>query len=127
PAVRRRPAPRRPSRPPAVPGQAAVLHPARVDLVHRGVGQRPEELRPEPRLRLRREARGGLAGSVTVAYWLLVLPALLMMVGFYVYPLSRVLWISVSEPAPGLANYALLFSSAPIQRILLTTARICTI
>jgi len=60
-------------------------------------------------------------------YWLLVLPALCTIVAFYVYPLSRVLWISVTEPAPGLANYGLLFTHAAIQRILLTTARICAV
>ena len=57
--------------------------------------------------------------------WLLIAPALLLVVAIYFVPLGRVLWISVSEPEPGLANYALLFTSAPIQRVLLTTARIC--
>ncbi|EHL98312.1 ABC transporter, permease protein [Acetobacteraceae bacterium AT-5844] len=58
-------------------------------------------------------------------YWMLVMPALLMLVGFYLYPLVRVLWISVMEPTPGLGNYALLFTSASIQRVLMTTLRIC--
>jgi putative spermidine/putrescine transport system permease protein len=57
--------------------------------------------------------------------WLLIAPALLMVVVFYFTPLVRVLWTSVSEPALGLDNYALLFTSAPIQRVLATTARIC--
>lgn len=60
-------------------------------------------------------------------YWALVLPALVMMLVFYLYPLGRVLWISVTEPAPGLGNYALLATSPAAQRILVTTARICTI
>ncbi len=38
-------------------------------------------------------------------YWALVLPALLTVLVFYIYPLSRVMWISVSEPAFGLGNY----------------------
>ncbi len=60
-------------------------------------------------------------------YWLLILPALFMMVVFFVYPLARVLWVSVTEPAPGLANYGLLFTSPAVQRIIVTTIRICTI
>jgi putative spermidine/putrescine transport system permease protein len=60
-------------------------------------------------------------------YWLLVLPALFLIAAFYMYPLSRVLWISVTEPRPGLANYDLLFTSPAIRRILGTTARICSI
>jgi putative spermidine/putrescine transport system permease protein len=58
-------------------------------------------------------------------YWMLVMPALLMLAAFYLYPLARVLWISVMEPTPGLGNYALLFTSASIQRVLMTTLRIC--
>lgn len=57
--------------------------------------------------------------------WLLVAPALAMVVVFYFTPLARVLWISVSEPTLGLDNYALLFTSAPIMRMITTTARIC--
>ncbi|HXJ84843.1 MAG TPA: ABC transporter permease [Candidatus Methylomirabilis sp.] len=49
------------------------------------------------------------------------------MLSFYLYPLSRVLWISVTEPQPGLANYALLFTNPAIHRILGTTARICAL
>jgi len=60
-------------------------------------------------------------------YWLLILPALFMMVVFFVYPLARGLWVSVTEPAPGLANYGLLFTSPAVQRIIVTTIRICTI
>ncbi len=61
----------------------------------------------------------------TGIYWMLVMPALLMLVGFYLYPLVRVLWVSVMEPTPGLGNYALLFTNASIQRVLMTTLRIC--
>jgi putative spermidine/putrescine transport system permease protein len=38
-----------------------------------------------------------------------------------------VLWISVTEPRPGLENYALLLTSASVHNVLLTTARICVI
>jgi putative spermidine/putrescine transport system permease protein len=58
-------------------------------------------------------------------YWVLVLPALLMLLGFYLFPLARVLLVSVTEPRLGLGNYALLFTSASIHRVLLTTLRIC--
>ena len=63
----------------------------------------------------------------TGVYWLLVAPALVMMLVFYLYPLTRVLWISVTDPTPGLDNYARLFTSASIHNMLLTTARICSI
>ena len=61
------------------------------------------------------------------AYWLMVAPAALLMAAFYFYPLVQVLWISVTEPKPGLANYAQLFTSASIQRTIVTTLRICVI
>ena len=57
--------------------------------------------------------------------WLLIAPALLLVGTVYFLPLARVLAISVMEPEPGLGNYALLFTSAPIQRVLGTTLRIC--
>jgi len=60
----------------------------------------------------------------TTRYWLLIAPALAMMVVFYLYPVGRVLWMSVAEPSPGIDNYALLATSASIQRMLMTTARI---
>lgn len=67
-------------------------------------------------------------GKASVAgdglYRMFLLPALVLMLVFYVYPVSRVLWISVTDPAPGLDNYGLLLTSAAIQRMLWTTARI---
>jgi len=70
-------------------------------------------------------ARSGL--SVRAFYWLLVIPALAAMLAFYFFPLARVLWISVTEPRPGLDNYALLLTSASVHRMLLVTARLCVI
>src|SRR5688572_30586027 len=70
-------------------------------------------------------ARSGL--SVRAFYWLLVVPALAAMLAFYFFPLTRVLWISVTEPRPGLDNYALLITSASVHRMLLVTARLCMI
>jgi putative spermidine/putrescine transport system permease protein len=56
--------------------------------------------------------------------WLLIAPALLLLVIFYLAPLSQVLWISVAEPKPGLGNYALLMDNAGVKRVLWTTFRI---
>jgi len=61
------------------------------------------------------------------AYWLVVLPALLMLVLLYFVPLGNVLLTSVTDPKPGLQNYGLLFTSASVQRSLLTTLRIAAI
>ena len=66
----------------------------------------------------------GLFASPQTRYWLLIAPALLLMGIFYIYPIGRVLWMSVTVPGPGLDNYELLASSASIQRMLWTTARI---
>ncbi|MDQ8731484.1 ABC transporter permease [Bradyrhizobium sp. LHD-71] len=73
-------------------------------------------------------SRSSLARRLRVGgsarYWLLMTPALALMIVFYVYPISRVLWISVTEPQPGLENFELLLTSASIHKMLLTTARI---
>ena len=61
------------------------------------------------------------------AYWLVVLPALLMLVLLYFVPLGNVLLTSVTDPKPGLDNYGLLFTSTSVQRSLLTTLRIAAI
>lgn len=63
---------------------------------------------------------GGLA-----AYRAFLLPGLALLVLAYFVPLAQVLWISVTDPRPGLGNYALLMTSAPIARVIGTTARIC--
>ena len=61
------------------------------------------------------------------AYWLILLPAVLMLVALYLVPLADVLLTSVTDPKPGLDNYALLFTSASVQKTLLTTLRIAGI
>jgi len=66
-----------------------------------------------------------MGGGGRASFLLLVAPALLLTLAFYFVPLAQVLWISVTEPNPGLENYALLATSASIGRMLLTTARIC--
>ena len=60
-------------------------------------------------------------------YWLLVMPAVAMMAGLYFFPLAKVLWISVTEPIPGLGNYAKLLTSESVHKVLIVTARICVI
>ncbi|MGO8865181.1 MAG: ABC transporter permease [Alphaproteobacteria bacterium] len=64
----------------------------------------------------------GRLGTVGV-YWLFIAPAVLLLASVYFYPLFGVLWVSVTEPKPGLGNYALL-GSAAVEHVLLTTARI---
>jgi putative spermidine/putrescine transport system permease protein len=68
-----------------------------------------------------------LSQSRHSAYWLLVLPALLMLVVLYFAPLGNVLLTSVTDPKPGLGNYGLLFTSSSVHRTLITTVRIAAI
>lgn len=67
------------------------------------------------------------AGRPSLGWWLLILPALALLLAFYVAPIAQVLAISVSEPEPGLGNYERLFTSEGVQRVILTTLRICVI
>jgi len=71
---------------------------------------------------------GGTGRSFGAAgYWVLILVPLGLISVFYLYPLSQVLWLSVSLPKFGLDNYALLFTNAAVQHIVGTTARICVV
>jgi putative spermidine/putrescine transport system permease protein len=67
------------------------------------------------------------AGRPGLAWWLLILPALVLLLVFYVAPILQVLAISVTEPEPGLGNYERIFTSESVQRVILTTLRICLI
>lgn len=60
-------------------------------------------------------------------YWMLILPLLLVIVQFYAYPILKVLWVSFTDPTPGLHNYQRLFTSGAIQRMLWRTLKICAI
>ncbi|WP_270933534.1 ABC transporter permease [Falsiroseomonas oryzae] len=60
-------------------------------------------------------------------YWSLVLVPLAVLAVLYLYPLATVLWLSVTEPRPGLQNFSRLVESAALQRILWNTARISII
>jgi putative spermidine/putrescine transport system permease protein len=68
--------------------------------------------------------RAGLRRAGTM-HWLLIAPALGLVLALYVAPLANILGLSFVDPAPGLQNYRLLFTSGAIERILWTTARIC--
>jgi putative spermidine/putrescine transport system permease protein len=61
-----------------------------------------------------------------VYHWLPI-PALLLLVCVYLVPLGQVLLLSVTDPQPGLGNYAQLVTSPAIGRVLATTARICAV
>jgi putative spermidine/putrescine transport system permease protein len=71
-------------------------------------------------------ARPAGQGAITVRqfYWLLILPAVLMMAALYFYPLTKVLMISVTEPKPGFGNYLRILDSESIHQTLLVTLRI---
>lgn len=68
-----------------------------------------------------------LGSSNTRAGLLQATPALLLLGAFYIFPVLRVLSLSVLDPAPGLDNYALLWTSSGIRAVLAATARICLI
>ncbi|MBV8653575.1 MAG: ABC transporter permease, partial [Alphaproteobacteria bacterium] len=55
------------------------------------------------------------------------MPALVLILVLYVGPLLKILGLSFTDPSPGLQNYRLLLTSGAIQRILLTTVRICAL
>ena len=65
--------------------------------------------------------------STARTYWAFILLPLAVLAAFYFYPLFKVLWLSVTVPTPGFGNYAKLAESEAIQRILLTTLRVCAI
>ena len=58
-------------------------------------------------------------------WWLLLLPAFLLMTLLYVVPILQVLAISVTEPELGLGNYERLLTNAGVQRVIGATLRIC--
>ena len=59
--------------------------------------------------------------------WILVLPFVLLVGALFIGPIFNVLWISVTDPEPGLGNYAALFTSGSLVKILWTTLRVCVI
>jgi len=60
-------------------------------------------------------------------YWLLVAPAVLLVLLLYVAPILNVLFLSVSDPKPGLGNYAKIFESDTVANLIWRTIRLCLI
>jgi putative spermidine/putrescine transport system permease protein len=58
-------------------------------------------------------------------YWLLLLPVVLLIGVFYLYPLLRVLLLSVTDPEPGIGNFAHLVLHEGPRKVMLNTFRIC--
>ena len=65
--------------------------------------------------------------SVTTSGWMLVAPFLALVVFLYLGPILNILWLSITDPEPGLGNYAKLVESDTLGRILWTTLRICLV
>lgn len=65
------------------------------------------------------------SGRASLGWWLLLLPAVALVLFFYVAPIVQVLTISFTEPEPGFGNYERLLTSEGVQRVILTTLRIC--
>jgi putative spermidine/putrescine transport system permease protein len=61
------------------------------------------------------------------AYWLMILPLLVLVIAFYGWPVLGILLLSVTEPRPGLDNYAQLMANPALTRLMGTTLRICAI
>ncbi len=60
-------------------------------------------------------------------YWLLVAPAVLLVLALYVAPIVNVLLLSVTDPKPGFDNYAKIFQSDTVAGLLWRTVRLCLI
>jgi putative spermidine/putrescine transport system permease protein len=61
------------------------------------------------------------------AGWVLVAPFLLIVVALYLGPILDILRVSFTDPQPGLQNYARLWESDSLVRILWTTFRVCAV
>lgn len=59
--------------------------------------------------------------------WVIIAPLLAMVVLLYVGPILNILWLSVTDPEPGLGNYLQLLEREALLRIVWTTVRICII
>lgn len=60
-------------------------------------------------------------------YWLLVAPALFLVVILYAAPIINVLFLSFTDPKPGLGNYYKIIESDTVSRLIFTTIRLCLI
>ncbi|WP_240794039.1 ABC transporter permease [Pseudorhodobacter turbinis] len=57
--------------------------------------------------------------------WLLIAPFLLLLLALYFGPILNILWLSFTDPTPGLENYEKLITSDSLARIIWTTVRVC--
>ncbi|MFO1088409.1 MAG: ABC transporter permease [Hyphomicrobiales bacterium] len=60
-------------------------------------------------------------------YWLLVAPLLVAVLALYLGPILDILRLSFTDPQPGFSNYAKLYESDSLVRILWTTFRVCAL
>jgi len=60
-------------------------------------------------------------------FLIFILPAFLFIGGLFVYPVLKVLAISVTDPQPGFGNYMLLLENPALRRVFLTTIRIAAL
>lgn len=59
--------------------------------------------------------------------WLIIAPLLALVVVLYLGPILNILWLSFTDPEPGIGNYRKLTESDALIRILWTTVRVCII
>ncbi|MGI9434498.1 MAG: ABC transporter permease [Geminicoccaceae bacterium] len=67
-----------------------------------------------------------LSSRQTGGYWLLVAPMVVLVTLLYGWPVLNILWLSITEPEPGLGNYAELVANPGLAKLIWTTVRICT-
>lgn len=60
-------------------------------------------------------------------YWVLVLPALTIMIVFYIWPLLGIWKISLTEPEPGLGSYVKAAGSSAVQTSFILTFRVAAL
>lgn len=60
-------------------------------------------------------------------YWMLVLPALAVMILFYIWPVLNIWGISITEPSPGLGNYTRMLDSNAVRVSFVLTFRIAAV
>lgn len=64
------------------------------------------------------------ASKNTINYWILIAPALIVMIAFYIWPLVNIFFISVSEPTFGLGNFVQAAESSPVVKSFEITFRV---
>jgi len=65
--------------------------------------------------------------SEKTRYWMLALPALAIMMIFYIWPVLNIFGISLTEPEPGFGNYTRMFDSNAVKVSFILTFRIAAI